>query len=653
MAAEAPSREVLFNKLKEIIESIPDISAISVKDVRQMAATHFGLPDCLEARRAEVKLLMSAILDGNAMPPEGQAAAAPVPMSYQRAKDSVDGLLLRKLPRPRFVPPTPSICDFGDLPLRDFSATTAKCKVVVDIIAGYTDAVDIESIKQCALDGELEGLPAVCRPPAGAHAVNHCVQMAFVPNDHGTHTVVKHITFESDGIQGTVKGSLAATHQHGTLHFIQYGPNLKTGKKVFQFLFEQLGGLQIRNFALEGVNGVRAQQEPELADIDKGFDEIEQAWREGKVKMAGLCLLRWVTKQVKDPTSSLYNWSPKLVEKAFTKLSSEGCLAKEVQNCPYTLQTFQPYVVNTILKELVPLMGTKALGVIGKAGCGKTPLIEGVACMMSRYLQRLANVQEPGKYRTACDLDFFRGEVGSKFRPDLLDDADPKFITASRWKAFTDVGQIESMSRERWGASKWVRNQLRLFAVNPFDDTLEPETGNTVTHGQFMFILHPMFMKDMDDESKLAVLKRTCLIVVTASFIYWRPAGEKEVNVKRLPLDSDNTANSNKLVRECQGHLVEAWRQGQADTSEDYEDQLAFEEQWMNAIMSKGALTVPVMPNDARRPRVDQALAAEPEMPQLNTGSTKRRKFKFCVKKEKGLLDEEDDLSRQQKARRI
>ncbi len=41
--------------------------------------------------------------------------------------------------------------------------------------------------------------------------------------------------------------------------------------------------------------------------------------------------------------------------------------------------------------------------------------------------------------------------------PDGLDDADPRVITTARFKAFTDVGLVEAMTRERWGASKWAR----------------------------------------------------------------------------------------------------------------------------------------------------------------------------------------------------
>ena len=53
------------------------------------------------------------------------------------------------------------------------------------------------------------------------------------------------------------------------------------------------------------------------------------------------------------------------------------------------------------------------------------------------------------EFRTASDLDFFRGEVGSVDRPDLFDDGESKTVTGSKWKAFTDVGLLEAMSRER------------------------------------------------------------------------------------------------------------------------------------------------------------------------------------------------------------
>ena len=150
--------------------------------------------------------------------------------------------------------------------------------------------------------------------------------------------------------------------------------------------------------------------------------------------------------------------------------------------------------------------------------------MEGIACMLSRFWKRKLNLTGPGYYRTATDLDFFRGEVGSIDRPDMLDDANSKDITPAKWKAFCDVGLTEAMSRERWGASKWVRNQLRLWAFNPMDETAEPpNTHEQVSHVKFMELIEPLWKTDskvgMDLESKIAVLKRLCVVALTTDWV--------------------------------------------------------------------------------------------------------------------------------------
>lgn len=365
------------------------------------------------------------------------------------------------------------------------------------------------------------------------------------------------------------------------------GSNLKNGKKIFVYLFEQLGGFQIRYWQLEGsISGRVSNVDEDLEAIDRGFDLIEGAFRRREVVPSGLCLLRWITKQINTPDGPLYKWSERLVEKAFSRLSNEGTLAKEVTNCPYTLKSFQPFLVDTILVDLVPHLTTRSIGFVGKAGCGKSPVVEGLACAFSRYWKKKNKLEGAASYRVACDLDFFRGDVGTVDRPDALDDCDPQTITPSKWKAFCDVGLVESMTRERWGASKWVRNQLRLWAVNPFDDTMERDEGDRVPHGEFMFLMNPLWHKHMDHESKLAVVKRSCIVVVTNRWIYWRPAGEEEVDVKRLRLNTSETGNTNKLVDSSANDVVSSWKEGKLKLPDDHEEQLAWEECWMNATRS-------------------------------------------------------------------
>ena len=71
--------------------------------------------------------------------------------------------------------------------------------------------------------------------------------------------------------------------------------------------------------------------------------------------------------------------------------------------------------------------------------------------------------------------------------------------------------------------------------VNDLDLSAGPkyEIGmGTVSHKEFMQMLEPAWMKGS------TVLKRTCLLVITNGFLYWRLATEAEVPVERMPLDA-------------------------------------------------------------------------------------------------------------------
>ena len=69
-------------------------------------------------------------------------------------------------------------------------------------------------------------------------------------------------------------------------------------------------------------------------------------------------------------------------------------------------------------------------------------------------------------------------------------------------KAFTDVGNIEAMSKERWGAAKRVKGQLRMYCVNDFDAQREPKDDMPILQkraGQHGFVSHKDFMAMLDN----------------------------------------------------------------------------------------------------------------------------------------------------------
>ncbi len=111
---------------------------------------------------------------------------------------------------------------------------------------------------------------------------------------------------------------------------------------------------------------------------------------------------------MKDANGPLYKWREGLIKEAIRQLKEEGALAKTVLNCPYTLKTFQPWFIDLVLADLVPHMKVRSLGLISRSGCGKTPVMEGIANMFSRYWKRIRGLDVPTSYRTSVDLGFFQ-----------------------------------------------------------------------------------------------------------------------------------------------------------------------------------------------------------------------------------------------------
>ena len=172
----------------------------------------------------------------------------------------------------------------------------------------------------------------------------------------------------------------------------------------------------------------------------------------------------------------------------------------------------------------------------------------------------------PPSCRQASEFDFF----------DIFDDGtcccEQQF---KKIKAFTDVGNIESMSKERWGAAKWVKGQLRLYCVNGFDAAQEPKDDMPIMQkqsGQHGYVSHKDFMKMLDNvwfakeaspSNVMAVLKRTHLFIQT----------------KKLSL--------------CEAGRC-FYRKGRTDLPPDFQQKVAWEMEWMNKAMAGRPDEVPL-----------------------------------------------------------
>ncbi|CAE7639351.1 unnamed protein product, partial [Symbiodinium sp. CCMP2456] len=217
-----------------------------------------------------------------------------------------------------------------------------------------------------------------------------------------------------------------------------------------------------------------------------------------------------------------------------------------------------------------------ALGLLGQPGAGKTSLARSVAMALSRY-----HIRRVGK----------TGEV--VFRPDIFDDGSLCEQPFKKVKAFTDVGNIESMSKERWGAAKWVRGQPRLYCVNDFEPETEPANDlpilaqrqgviSYVSHKEFMDMLDKAwYEKEKTSANVLAVLKRTHILLNTKSSLYVRPASEKESPVLRMPF-----GDKSDLLHLESRPVYDYHRKGGTDMPKDFQKKVEWETSWVEKVMA-------------------------------------------------------------------
>lgn len=531
-------------------------------------------------------------------------AAAPGLEAGNTSMDTIHELVtkvsLYEIDTPTFHDDPQGDLSILDLPVYDMG-DQGVAKSFLDIVMDVEGPIPKGNLKQSFMS---KSPVAEIQPPFGLKKdpQQHVkLDIAVVPQNDGKFLVCKLIN-----LKDKVKTPFAKSLCYGSPRLIDWLGNVRAVKKCVHFIFEHLGGFQIRNHVLRSHEDGKPEKERSAEEWEFGFDFIEQSGPRDNVKNK---MLRWVTVQVNNPDSPVYKWPPVLVEKSLRNLSNDGVLAQVHDQWPLTLFDLDIRFLNA-LAPLVQSLKEKAIGFHGEPGAGKTPVARTIAMAISRHWIRKA--QKIGEvmpsFRQASEFDFFRGQAGSIFRPDIFDDGSFCEQQFKKIKAFTDVGNIEAMSKERWGAAKWVKGQLRMYCVNDFDAQREPKDDMPILQkraGQHGFVSHKDFMAMLDnawfsreanDSNIMAVLKRTHLFVNTNTFLYVRPAGEEKRPVMRIPLH-DKT----DLLHEHSRVVYDFYRKGGADLPSNFEEKVRFEEKWMAAAMAGKTEEVPKRETIVRR----------------------------------------------------
>ncbi|CAE7430137.1 unnamed protein product [Symbiodinium microadriaticum] len=223
---------------------------------------------------------------------------------------------------------------------------------------------------------ELQEHVAVGPMPQGHPNFDYKSQFFILTQNNGKLTIVKHFFLTKAKLTQAKLKPFAV----GTCYEIVWGSGNKVlERKEFQWMLEQMGGLQFRQFSLTGERK-RSASSAALgscaeADQDASWDYIIE---HGERDRGQLKQLRWIHKHIN--------------------------------------QDFHPTFLENIYKDAAPYLLDHSLWLLGEPGVGKTPLARVTAMMFSRYHGG------GGQFRSAEDFDFFRGIFFGKATPALYDD---------------------------------------------------------------------------------------------------------------------------------------------------------------------------------------------------------------------------------------
>jgi hypothetical protein len=458
---------------------------------------------------------------------------------------------------------------------KDLNVLAPSIKHFVDIIEDYDGGVNYEQLRPIMRDLALDELPPPFSTPS-VPSFTYKLQLFIVPQPNGKHCVVKHFYVPSE----KVKAASVVPLIRGRGYEVAWGSNIKNTRKALQFMLEQMGGMQYRIHCLTAETKRAAAKRPQSKseeDLDAGFDYILKC---GVRDKADLGQLRWVVKEIANEGSPIYGWHKGLVQEALSQLATDGTLAKTVTSFPLTVRDLQDWFA-VILESLVHHCMDKSAWFLGEPGVGKTLVARLLAMMWSRFHGG------DGAFKTANDMDFFRGAHFTKTLPALFDDGDIHTQAVAKLKAFSDVSDEESITRERWTAAKFVQGQLRLVCDNKYEHLpdLEESEVKEVTHKDFMDLIRPALPSDATRANAMALLKRATIIVNSKRWLYFRAPGEEERPVPRARFHGkpDFFKDESKPV-------IAGYKKGKKEMPDGHDAAVAWEQTWLKEALRKSAL---------------------------------------------------------------
>ena len=345
-----------------------------------------------------------------------------------------------------------------------------------DVAKGDLDIDNLKGIFKYKAWSDLPVFMKLWGKPNFDYKTQHFIQ----EQSNGNYTVIKHVFL----IKQRLPQAKLEAFAMGKCYEIAWGQcNKVVERKALQWMFEQTGGLQFRQFSLSterkkpvasSAMGTTSTED----DQDAGWDFILE---HGERDRSQLKQLRWLHRHINKDGCPIRGWSEKLVQRALDSLANDNCLAKLITRYDLNIQDLHPTFLDNIFQDAIGFLLDYSLWLMGEPGVGKTPLARITAMMFSRYHGG------DGHFRTAEDFDFFRGVHFDKSTPALYDDGDVSLEPIKRKKHFL-MSTTTRVSSRRDGQPQSSRviidnSYANLEVANP--------QATSISHDEFVKMIGP------------------------------------------------------------------------------------------------------------------------------------------------------------------
>lgn len=418
-----------------------------------------------------------------------------------------------------------------DCPLQELVQT--KVLHVIDVIHDVDDTFDMEVVVALMKNKTYDSLPSPLSPKTVTTAGYHMSLAMIKLKDHpGKLVILKWYRFEYALHASWIKENLI----RGIAHQPYWISAKQVTVKCLHYVIERLpGNVFLYSYWAGGggeIKKANAKTRSSTGNADKetrhkGYRFIENFGPKTNVRNE---FNIWSEDHVEDTEGPIYGWDINHVKDSLRVYAMGKSGAKSQDSWPFSFKLVYPSVLDNIV---IPIMTTYDLFGslwIGRTRTGKSTITKIMMLTASAHqIKKHKRHDLKPSFSTAVNLDFFRLEPGSRFKPVCMDDIALNKMTPGDFKATINPMEDDALVWARWGGSSTDINQAVCGCINPYKKKAEPPLSDSTIREaillkKFLEMIEENWPAGSTEADIEAYLERCHIVLFTDAWIYFLKA---------------------------------------------------------------------------------------------------------------------------------